>query len=77
MHRVTEHEQCAADLSELRWHIAYHTRNLNIVRSKHEAASKLNNEYKAELADISSRMYVLLYWLQCLHLYCQVVLSLF
>ena len=52
----SEHERCAEDLSELRWHIAYHSRNYTRIRARKEVAEKLHLEFQSELTEISSRM---------------------
>ena len=46
---VTEHEACATDIAELKWHCAYRNRQFNRVQTQTQVAEVLNKRLKEDI----------------------------
>jgi hypothetical protein len=51
-----EHEACITDITELEWHIAYHSQILKKLTHKVEVEEKFFNQLKSEIDDMSEKI---------------------
>jgi hypothetical protein len=51
-----EHETCITDITELEWHIAYHSQTLKKLSHKVEIEEKFCNQLKKEIDEMSSKV---------------------
>jgi len=52
-----EHEACAADIAELRWHVSFTRRELGRVKEKVSAAEKLNADLIKDIDFVRKHWY--------------------